>query len=55
MRGARFRYEYRVMRAGELVAEAWTSHAVVDAETYRPIRVPEWLAEAVATAESGES
>jgi acyl-CoA thioester hydrolase len=53
MRGARFRYEYRVTRAGELVAEAWTSHAVVDAETYRPTRVPDWLVQAVATAESG--
>ena len=52
MRGARFRYEYRVTRAGELVAEAWTSHAVVDAETYRPTRVPDWLAEAMATAET---
>ena len=53
LRGSRFRYEYRVTRAGELVAEAWTQHAVVDAETYRPTRVPEWLAEAIATAESG--
>jgi acyl-CoA thioester hydrolase len=53
LRGARFRYEYRITRGGELVAEAWTRHAVVDAETYRPIRVPEWLAEAIATAESG--
>jgi acyl-CoA thioester hydrolase len=52
MRGARFRYEYRVTWTGELVAEAWTSHALVDAKTYRPTRVPDWLAEAVATAES---
>jgi acyl-CoA thioester hydrolase len=54
-RGARFRYEYRITRAGELVAEAWTNHALVDAESYRPTRVPGWLAEALATAESGEA
>jgi acyl-CoA thioester hydrolase len=52
LRGARFRYEYRITRAGELVAEASTKHAIVDAETYRPTRVPDWLAEAIATAES---
>ena len=52
MRGARFRYEYRVERAGELVADGWTGHATVNRETYRPTRVPEWLAEAVARAES---
>jgi len=52
LRGARFRYEYRITRAGELVAEAWTRHAVVDSETYRPTRVPGWLAEAIATAEA---
>ena len=52
LRGARFRYEYRIERAGELVAEGHTSHATVDRETYRPVRVPEWLAEAVARAEA---
>jgi acyl-CoA thioester hydrolase len=52
MRGARFRFEYRVSREGELVAEAWTRHAVVDADSYRPTRVPEWLAGAVSKAES---
>ena len=52
MRGARFRYEYRVERDGELVADGSSSHATVDRETYRPTRVPAWLAEAVATAES---
>jgi acyl-CoA thioester hydrolase len=52
MRGARFRYEYRITLAGELVAEASTSHAVVDAATYRPTRVPAWLADAIATAEA---
>jgi acyl-CoA thioester hydrolase len=52
IRGARFRYEYVVEHAGELVAEGWTSHATVDRETLRPIRVPHWFAEAVASAES---
>ena len=55
LRGARFRYEYRVVRGDELVAEGFTSHATVDRETYRPTRVPAWLAEAVATAESGSA
>ena len=52
VRGARFRYEYRVERDGELVADGHTSHATVDRETHRPTRVPDWLADAVATAES---
>jgi acyl-CoA thioester hydrolase len=52
VRGARFRYEYRIVRDGEIVAEASTRHATVDRVTYRPTRVPPWLAEAVATAES---
>jgi acyl-CoA thioester hydrolase len=51
LRGARFRYEYRVERDGELVAEGYTTHATVDRETYRPTRVPEWLAEAITAAE----
>lgn len=53
LRGARFTYEYRVTRGDELVAEAHTRHACVDRATYRPTRVPAWLAEAIATAESG--
>jgi acyl-CoA thioester hydrolase len=52
LRGARFRYEYRVERGDELVAEGYTSHATVDRETYRPTRVPAWLAEAIVTAEA---
>ena len=52
MRGARFTYEYRIEREKELVADAYTRHAVVDRETYRPTRVPEWLAAAIATAEA---
>ena len=52
LRGARFTYEYRIERGGELVAEGFTRHATVDRETYRPIRVPDWLAEAIARAEA---
>jgi acyl-CoA thioester hydrolase len=54
-RGARFRYEYRIERDGELVVEAHTRHATVDRVTYRPTRVPAWLAEAIARAESAAS
>jgi acyl-CoA thioester hydrolase len=50
MRGARFTYEYRIMREDELVADGHTRHATVDAETHRPTRVPEWLAESIAAA-----
>jgi acyl-CoA thioester hydrolase len=52
VRGARFRFEYRLERDGALVAEGWTAHACVDAVTHRPIRVPDWLAEAIARAEA---
>ncbi|HYI75068.1 MAG TPA: thioesterase family protein [Gaiellaceae bacterium] len=52
LRGARFSYEYRIERAGELVAEAHTRHAVVDRETYRPTRIPGWLADAIVRAEA---
>ena len=51
LRGARFRYEYKVVRGDELVAEAWTAHATVDAVTRRPVRVPPWFIDAVAKAE----
>jgi acyl-CoA thioester hydrolase len=47
IRGARFRYEYRVELDGELVAEAYTTHATVDRTTHRPTRVPGWLVEAI--------
>jgi acyl-CoA thioester hydrolase len=53
LRGARFRYEYRIERDGEVIAEAHSRHAIVDRETFRPTRVPAWLVDAVATAESG--
>ena len=52
IRGARFRYEYVVEREGETVAEGWTGHACVDAETLRPTRVPEWLVAAITEAEA---
>jgi acyl-CoA thioester hydrolase len=52
VRGARFRYEYRITRGGKLVADGHTNHATVDRATARPTRVPAWLAEAVSTAES---
>jgi acyl-CoA thioester hydrolase len=51
IRGARFAYEYAVTRDGELVADGYTRHAVVDAKTLRPARFPAWLADAVAAAE----
>jgi acyl-CoA thioester hydrolase len=52
VRGARFRYEYAIERDGELVADAWTAHATVDAATHRPTRLPGWFVEAAATAAS---
>jgi acyl-CoA thioester hydrolase len=52
VRGARFRYEYAIVRDdGALMADGYTSHACVDAATFAPTRVPEWLKEAVAAAE----
>ena len=56
MRGARFRFEYAVVRDdGVQVADGHTEHACVDARTMRPTRVPEWLSAAVAAAESSRS
>jgi acyl-CoA thioester hydrolase len=52
LRGARFRYEYRVERDGELVADGYTAHATVDSATRLPTRVPAWFVQAVATAEA---
>jgi acyl-CoA thioester hydrolase len=52
LRGARFRFDYRIDRDGEVVADGWTLHACVDARTHRPTRVPAWLVDAIATAES---
>jgi len=57
LRGARFRYEYAVVREhdGARVADGYTEHACVDAATLRPTRVPDWLSAAVAAAESSSS
>jgi acyl-CoA thioester hydrolase len=55
VRGARFRYEYAIERSGALIADGWTAHATVDAGTFRPTRVPTWLQEALASAESTRS
>ena len=52
VRGARFRFDYRVEREGELIAEGSTGHACADAETLRPTRVPAWLIDEIATAEA---
>ena len=52
VRGARFRFDYSVERAGELVADGWTTHACVSVGDHRPTRVPAWLAEAIAEAEA---
>ena len=55
LRGARFRFDYEVRRNGEVVADGWTSHACVDAKTLRPTRIPQALANAIATAESSSA
>jgi acyl-CoA thioester hydrolase len=55
VRGARFRFEYVVERTNDppaIVADGWTAHACVVARTLRPTRMPAWLAEGIATAES---
>ncbi len=51
-RGARFRYEYAIVRREELLADGFTEHACVDAVTFRPTRVPHWLADAIRAAEA---
>jgi acyl-CoA thioester hydrolase len=55
VRGARFRFEYAVERAGTVIADGWTAHATVDARTMRPTRIPSWLQEAIAAAERSSS
>ena len=52
VRGARFRFDYVVEREDERVAEGWTAHACVTVGDHRPTRVPTWLVEAIAEAES---
>jgi acyl-CoA thioester hydrolase len=56
LRGARFHFEYVVERLGEppaTIAEGWTGHACVDAKTFRPTRMPAWLAEGIREVEKG--
>jgi acyl-CoA thioester hydrolase len=56
VRGARFRYEYAIVRDdGKLVADGYTTHACVDAGTLRPTRVPDWLVDAIRSAESSSA
>jgi acyl-CoA thioester hydrolase len=55
VRGARFRFEYVIERTSDppgIVADGWTGHACVNAETLRPTRMPAWLAEAIASSEA---
>jgi acyl-CoA thioester hydrolase len=56
VRGARFRYEYTIVRDdGTLIADGYTAHACVDAATLRPTRVPDWLRDAIALVETTSS
>jgi acyl-CoA thioester hydrolase len=56
LRGARFRYEYAIVRDdGTLMAEGYTAHACVDSATLRPTRVPDWLRDAIGLVESSSS
>ncbi|HET9242389.1 MAG TPA: thioesterase family protein [Gaiella sp.] len=55
IRGARFRYEYVVERAGTRIATGWTTHATVDAASRMPTRVPPWFVDAVLSAERRSS
>jgi acyl-CoA thioester hydrolase len=56
LRGARFRYEYAVVRDdGTLMADGHTQHACVKSDTLTPTRVPGWLREAIDRVESASS
>ena len=56
LRGARFRYEYAIVRDdGTLMADGYTSHACVDSATLKPTRVPDWLRDAITRIESSSS
>ena len=52
VRGARFRFDYLIERDGEPIADGWTTHACVDAQTLRPTRMPERLKAELARVES---
>jgi acyl-CoA thioester hydrolase len=56
LRGARFRYEYSIVRDdGTLMADGYTAHACVDSATLKPTRVPDWLRDAITRVESSSS
>jgi len=56
LRGARFRYEYAIVRDdGTLMADGYTAHACVDSATLKPTRVPDWLRDAITRIESSSS
>jgi len=55
VRGARFRFDYVIERNGEPVADGWTTHACVDARTLRPTRMPAWLKQELARADSASA
>jgi acyl-CoA thioester hydrolase len=56
LRGARFRYEYAIVRAdGTLMADGYTAHACVDSATFKPTRVPDWLRDAITRIESSST
>ena len=56
LRGARFRYEYAIVRDdGTLMADGYTAHACVDSGTLKPTRVPDWLRDAIGRVESSSS
>jgi acyl-CoA thioester hydrolase len=56
LRGARFRYEYAIVRDDcTLMADGYTAHACVDSATFKPTRVPDWLRDAITRIESSSS
>jgi acyl-CoA thioester hydrolase len=55
LRGARFRFDYVIARDGDQIADGWTSHACVDAQTLRPTRIPAELAAAIEATERSTS
>jgi acyl-CoA thioester hydrolase len=56
LRGARFRYEYAIVRDdGTLMADGYTAHACVDSATFKPTRIPDWLRDAITRIESSSS
>jgi acyl-CoA thioester hydrolase len=56
LRGARFRYEYAIVRDdGTLMADGYTAHACVDSATFKPTRIPDWLRDAITRIESSST